>query len=779
MNRPYKIAVFIDQLLPGGVQKAAIEEVKNLNKLGIDTKLVILMRKGFEKAYEYLVINTPYEFLSDRYPFFLRKSFKLPIFKFLSTLHLISPFLAPLAVKSPDYDLIISHGTTTSLTTWPLSIIHKIPYFAVIHDPMIYILDKVYAKTPLRYLFPIIKPIANFLEKRFVKAAKICLVDSSVHVKFLKKNYSVNPQILYLGVIPPKIISPNRGKKIISFGRWDKGKNPDILLEIISKIPGVYLIVAGTWSSHQDLNWFKKLIKKNNLNNRVELITSYNLQDLTKICRQGRFWIHPHFEAFSLSALEAASHGLPIIIPKKSGITELFINKKHGFFPSSVTVNEFTKLSKKLINNKRLANQMGIKAAKLVKKFYTPKSHALKLASLIKKVLPSNTNQLIALETGHVGKTSIAGGDLLLEQMAKRVVIPLEITVIVPEKNINHWLNSGLKINLYKIKSSFFDKFTGPWGVFITYVIRIIKTTLIIYRMKIPRSSVIYSSTGIFPDILPAYLVKLTNPNYYWVSRIHHLLAPLSQRPGKYWVNIGSLILQQISLLSIKAKADLVLALNQNLKKQLQKLGFKSSKIVVLGGGVNYHSIVNLKPSSTKKYDAIFLGRLHPVKGIYDLPIIWSYVISRLSNAKLAIIGPGSEDAKKNLQKSINKYQLGRSIDVLGFLPQKQVWSHLKNSKVFLFTDHEAGFGLAVTEAMAAGCVVIGYNIGILGSVFTSGYIKIPLNDHQAYALQITKILKNEKLRSQISKLAQKEASKHDWQIASGQFAKILNRMST
>ena len=75
MNRPYKIAVFIDQLLPGGVQKAAIEEVKNLNKLGIDTKLVILMRKGFEKAYEYLVINTPYEFLSDRYPFFLRKSF--------------------------------------------------------------------------------------------------------------------------------------------------------------------------------------------------------------------------------------------------------------------------------------------------------------------------------------------------------------------------------------------------------------------------------------------------------------------------------------------------------------------------------------------------------------------------------------------------------------------------------------------------------------------------------------------------------------------------------
>jgi len=96
MNRRLKIAVMVDQLLPGGVQKAAIEEVKNLQKLGFETSLIILMRKGFEKKINYLLSGIKYEFLSDRYPKIFQKSFKLPIFKFLSTLHLAGPILAPL-----------------------------------------------------------------------------------------------------------------------------------------------------------------------------------------------------------------------------------------------------------------------------------------------------------------------------------------------------------------------------------------------------------------------------------------------------------------------------------------------------------------------------------------------------------------------------------------------------------------------------------------------------------------------------------------------------------
>ena len=195
-----KIGVLIDQLIPGGVQKSAIEEVRNLRKLGYNASLLILMRKGFENENRYLTGNIPYLFLSDRFPKFLQKSFKLPIFRFLTTFHLLSPMIIPLIVKTNEFDILLSHGTTTTLSAYSIAKFRKIPYITIVHDPMIYILENIYAKTPLKILFPIIKPLARFLEKSFLKSAKACLVDSTVHAGFLKKNYKINPKVLYLAI---------------------------------------------------------------------------------------------------------------------------------------------------------------------------------------------------------------------------------------------------------------------------------------------------------------------------------------------------------------------------------------------------------------------------------------------------------------------------------------------------------------------------------------------------------------------------------------------------
>ena len=61
-------------------------------------------------------------------------------------------------------------------------------------------------------------------------------------------------------------------------------------------------------------------------------------------------------------------------------------------------------------------------------------------------------------------------------------------------------------------------------------------------------------------------------------------------------------------------------------------------------------------------------------------------------------------------------------------------------------TDHEAGFGLAVAEAMAAGLPVVGWDIGILGYVYKSGYIKVPLNNYNQFARSILKLLHDDAL---------------------------------
>lgn len=770
-----KIAVLVDQLLPGGVQKAAIEEVRNLKKLNFEPVLLILMRRGFEKKSSYLVKNIPHEFLSDRYPKIFQKSFKLPIFKFLSTLHLVSPIIAPLKVKGREFDILISHGTTTSLTTWSLHTFRQIPYISIIHDPMVYILEKVYSKTILKFIFPIIKPLASELEKRFVKSSSLCLVDSSVHVRFLMKNYHINPKILYLGVNPPKKIPPKLGDKIISFGRWDRGKNLTVLLDVIKLIKKAHLIIAGSWTNRNDLDYFRAEIAKKELEGKVTLITNYREKDLARICAKGRVWVHPHFEAFSLSALEAASHGLPIVIPKKSGITELFKENKHGFFPSKISPQKLKAVILPLMENKNLAQKMGKAAANLVKTNYTLQVRAQKLALFINEVLISKPKNMIALEIGHVGDVGIAGGDRLLEKMAVHLTLPLKISVIIPHANKRHWQESQVNVNVIPLKKNYFDKLTGPFGVFTTYLIRVFQAFKVLVGIK--SAYILYSSTGIFPDVMPAFFIKLIKPKTFWIARIHHLSLPPNRRPGIFWVNLGSYILEQLSLFAIKVKADLLVTLNTDLKKVLVKKGLKEDKTIVLGGGVDFKAISKVKRPQVKKYDAVFLGRIHPAKGVFDLAPIWQKVARKIPSARLAVIGTGDLKTIKILKRQIKTFDLEKNISLLNFLPQKKLFRVLKESRVFLFTDHEAGFGLAVAEAMAAGLPVVGWDIGILGSVFKSGNLKIRKGNYDSFGQAVIKIITDSSFSDILSKAAVSEAKNLDWPKTSAKFNEVLSHL--
>lgn len=386
MIKKPKIAILIDLLIPGGVQKTAIAEVINLKKLGFDATLLILMHKWFDQKNSYMLEGIPFEFLPDRFPKYLQINFKIPYFKFLSLSHLLYPLIAPLFIKKNDFDLIISHSTTASATALSLLYFKKIPYFTLVYDPMLYIFEKVYNQSPLKYLTPIAKIVILAIEKKIITSATVCFVISRVHAQFIKTRYKISPAICHLGVKPPQRISTSHGDKILALGRWEKEKNIEKILDLAQSLPKAHFIVAGSWTHQNDLNWFKSQITKRRIEKQLALITNYREDELPNICKKASFWIHPHFEAFSLSALEAASYGLPIIIPAGSGVTELFKNGQHGFFPPVGDKKAFFQSVKFLHGNPQKARQMGQEAAKIARK-YTWQKHSKVLASYIKKTL--------------------------------------------------------------------------------------------------------------------------------------------------------------------------------------------------------------------------------------------------------------------------------------------------------------------------------------------------------------------------------------------------------
>lgn len=769
-----KIGVVIDQLLPGGVQIAAIEEVKNLRLAGHQAQLLILMRKKYSFQFQYLVRDLPYRYLSDSYPWPFRNTIKFPWFSFFSTLHLLSPFLAPRVIKERAFDILISHGTTTCFTTLALWHKRKIPYLAVIHDPITFILKKVYSKTFLKVLFPFFIPLSYFLEKSFVKDSLATIVDSDVHQKFIQDKYGTAPVVLPLGCNVEKNIPPKRGGAILAVSRWQKEKKPAFLLKILKEIPRAKLIIAGVWTRKEDLDLFKKEAKELGVQSRLKIIPQFKSADLEKLFGEARVWVHPNFEAFGMGGLEAASFGCPIIIPEGSGITNLFRNGIDGFFPKETSLSEYKKYLKKLLADERLAYGMGKNAWQRAKDEYSWQAHTQKLFSLTEKCLTFLAlAKITALEIGHAGGTGLSGGDKLFEEMAKKMPGKFNLEVITSPFGANHWQESNLKVNLKILKENYFEEKSHPIAVFSSYIIRIIQSSLYLFT-KSEKIETLYSSTNILPDILPAFFAKLKNPKISWIARIHHLIPLPHQREGKLLVNTVSFLMQKLALFCMATKADLIIALNETLFQELLKRKFPPKKLTVLGAGIDFVQISQYQPKREFRIDGIYLGRLHVTKGVFDTIDIWEEVIKKKKRAKLAIVGTGPELIINQLQNKIAERGLTKNINILGYLPENQVLDFLKSAKTFLFTDHEAGWGLAIAEAMACGLPVVGYDIGVLGNVFKKGFKTVPLGNTQTFGQEIVQLLENKGKREKLAKEAFVQANSLDWKKTTAKFVRII-----
>lgn len=768
-----KIGVVVDQLLAGGVQLVAIEQVRQLRNLGHEAKLIILMRKKYPTDFSYLVKNIPHRYLSDSYPWPFRSTIKFPIFSFLSTLHLLSPFLAPRTLRE-DFDILISHGTTTCLTTLGLWRKRKIPYIAVIHDPIIFILKKVYSKTILRLFFPFFVPLSYYVEKMFVGEALATIIVSNVHREFIKKTYQAEPIILPHGSDVPDKIPSKRGPSILAISRWQKEKNPQFLLRLLKQLPHVQMIIAGIWTSNTDFKKFEKDAEKLGIRGRIKILPEFETADLPKLFRQARVFVHPHLEAFGMGALEAASFGVPVIIPAGSGITNLLEDGVNGFFPKRVTIDEYKKYIQKLLADEKLAYKMGRHAWLKVKKEFSWRAHTEKLLFLatakLEKILRP---KITAIEIGHAGGTGLSGGDKIFEEMVKRMPEEFNVEIVTSPFGSHHWKETNLEINLKILPPNPFEEKSDPISVFLSYLIRMIQTCFYLFK-KSKNLEILYSSTNILPDVMPAFTLKFVNPKIVWVARIHHLVPHPLKREGKLLVNIVSYLMQGLSIFCMRSFANLTIALNKALFGELFKTGFPKNKLSALGAGIDFEQIARYQPKKIESLDGVYLGRLHVAKGIFDTVDIWSKVVRERPDARLVLIGAGPENIRSELKKKIKRKNLQKNIKVLGYLSQNEVYDHLKSAKVFLFTDHEAGWGLAIAEAMACRLPVVGYDIGILGDIYKRGFRVVELGDTLSFAKEILDLLENPRQKNKLAQLASWEARGFDWRKTTEKFTKII-----
>src|SRR5438128_1930481 len=101
-----------------------------------------------------------------------------------------------------------------------------------------------------------------------------------------------------------------------------------------------------------------------------------------------------------------------------------------------------------------------------------------------------------------------------------------------------------------------------------------------------------------------------------------------------------------------------------------------------------------------KTYDAAFLGRLHPQKGVDVLLNAWRQVSDEVPSAKLLIIGGGHEHHVKRYREQIRTLNLEKNVQMAGFVSDETLLVKMLNSsRIFVFPSRYEGFALAVAEA--------------------------------------------------------------------------------
>lgn len=375
------VGVFMDTLVFGAAPTIAKEEVRNLRIQGLNASL-LLIKRGIATVGDELGDLSP-EVMEDQSTILSKANLRIPGFSFFSSFHLLAPLLS--AKFNVKYDFLVAHGTYTCFTAQALRARKGIRYAAYIYDPISYILPHVYSRASLRYALPLLNTIGRKMDTRVMNASETVILLSKYHLQAVEQMTDKPIRIVYPGTKVAPSIPDRRGDYILAVARWEPGKKPFFLLDILNELrrrgTRAKLVLAGAWKSERLRNDFLRKVKRDRLDD-VLLTGPLERAELSRLYSGARVLVVPDITAFGMIALEAAGHGAPIIIPKGSGVTDLFQSGVQGFFPNEGDLHGFSSFLSRLLCDERLAYRMGYRGWETAQN-YTWGDHAKTLASAI------------------------------------------------------------------------------------------------------------------------------------------------------------------------------------------------------------------------------------------------------------------------------------------------------------------------------------------------------------------------------------------------------------
>jgi len=363
------------------------------------------------------------------------------------------------------------------------------------------------------------------------------------------------------------------------------------------------------------------------------------------------------------------------------------------------------------------------------------------------------------------GVGALSGGDRIAIECIKRWARHHEIHVFTGKAGyISHkrYNVKGVNWHLTSTYISFRDRLIHILLFSIqALTIGLIKSLL----MSGPKGKAIIYSSDFLPELLPALILRKRFGSPLICTFYLFAPSPFSQQIFEMSHFLRVLLLynmQKFAYILIRKHADMVFVTNQlDRSRFIDDRRLTPDRVVAVQGGVDTEAPALVPDPPSKYFDAVFIGRLHPQKGIIQLIDIWKKVCSAMPRAKLAVIGAGQLEEK--VKDKIRNLALEDNVVLLGFVDGVEKIGIFKASKIVVHPAIYDSGGMAACEAMSCGLPGVSFDLPSLKTYYPQGMLKTPRYDFEAFARNIVSLLTDADLYKKMSKEALELALKWDW----------------
>jgi len=202
-----------------------------------------------------------------------------------------------------------------------------------------------------------------------------------------------------------------------------------------------------------------------------------------------------------------------------------------------------------------------------------------------------------------------------------------------------------------------------------------------------------------------------------WKARVPHIITPQGAfAPEALAISAWKkAIFKRLCVNRTLQRAACLHAVTEREASHIRRFGL-TNPIAIVPNGVSVSQPLDVPDAApTRDWGAhfggkkliVFLGRMHPIKGLDILIEAWRRIADEFTDWHLVLIGPDEDGYLATIESQVETANLAGRVSFPRYLPASDKDSLLSAADLFVLPSRSEGMSIALLEAMAAGLPVV------------------------------------------------------------------------